>query len=123
MSRTKPASDLAAEFLEPFAEKFDQLAFARQFVPTLLVVGLFSNDDCSPDTTVAEEISRHAAFYNIGRIEADRAQAMKSPDVAAARQKLDELCVESFISGSAAGYLLGLAVGQVLGPDALKVTR
>ncbi|MEQ1728839.1 MAG: hypothetical protein ABL982_10690 [Vicinamibacterales bacterium] len=106
--------------IEASAEQFEYLAKARQFVPAILATGLFGGPD-GMEFQIVEAIARlRADLLNIESIEAERDRLLASEDVEQARRELHELCYHGFMSGAEAGYLLGLAVGQALGPDALK---
>ncbi len=131
MSRIKSDSPLYAaskafshadtvEGIEVIAERFSDLAHARQFVPAIVATGVFAYYGDLGMQIIEKLAALRPGAYNLGAIDAERERLMKSADAETARRELDNLCTTSFVSGAEAGYLLGIAVGQSLGPDALK---
>ncbi len=125
MSKSTPVlvadkSELS-ESLTTLAEDLKVLAFARQLVPHVLATGAlrFNGTEAHLDNAI-DAIARRLPKFNLDELEAEHGPLFKAVNTREAVLEIEDLFVRHFYSGQIAGYLLGLAVGQTLGPDALK---
>lgn len=101
--------------------EFTDLDFVRQFVPHVIAVGAL-RDRC--DSGVSIVIDAIAEHFGDGKENAEFEAALQRAVGADAKPRISDDVTNAaynlLATGKRAGYLLGLAVGQQIGPHALE---
>jgi hypothetical protein len=132
MSRTtqkkNPPSpkSLSAAYARDIAQHADWLAvlaIARQFVPFIVGAGMipsYGNGIDAP-SQVADLVARQGKLtYNLDDLDREELQLLERLGGHAEADAVGNLFMQYLTAGTEAGYVVGVAVGQALGRDALN---